>query len=59
MHTVYVFLKKNHTMISIDLLQKDFLKKRFNFNSVVTMDSSTMMDVHDEPTWVYIFLKCK
>lgn len=41
--------KKNHTMISIDLLQKDFLKKKFNFNSVVTMDSSTMMDVHDEP----------
>lgn len=46
-------------MISIDLLQKDFLKKKFNLNSVVTMDSSTMMDVHDEPTWVYIFLKCK
>lgn len=47
-------------MISIDLLQKDFLtKKKFNSNSVVTMDSSTMMDVHDEPTWVYIFLKCK
>lgn len=38
---------------------KGFFKKKFNFNFVVMMDSSIMMDVYDELIWVYIFLKCK